>query len=201
MATMINRENELQEQLNFFFKNRFGINGFYEKLTCADFVGLKKILSCINNVITLLATKAFVQKLYADGRITKADKERIWDDVNGQHANTNGFDVQYKYPERKPVDGIIAEVKCNIPVNGNSFGAAQIEGIEEDVDHLLHGKKKAVIKVDNYYKFMVILAANEHIQECVEKVFRENPNVKEYTSNSKLSIENVYVVYVSIDKA
>lgn len=201
MATTINRENELQEQLDSFFKNRFGIIGFYEKLTCADFVGLKKILSCINNVITLLATKAFVHRLYADGRISQKDQATIWDDVNGQHANTNGYDVRYDFPGKKPVDGIIAEVKCNIPVNGNSFGAAQIEGIEEDVEHLLHGKKKGMVEVGNYYKFMVILAANEHIQECVEKVFRGNPNVQEYSSTSKLSVQNVYVVYVSIDKA
>ena len=201
MATMINRENELQEQLDSFFKDRFGINGFYEKLTCADFVGLKKILSCINNVITLLATKAFVQKIFEDGRITKADKERIWDDVNSQHANTNGFDVQYEYPERQPVEGIIAEVKCNIPIYGDSFGAAQIEGIEEDVDHLLHGKKKAVIKVDNYYKFMVILAANDTIHTCVEKVFRDNPLVKEYTPRTPLSTSYVYVVYVNVGKS
>lgn len=200
MTTMINRENELQEQLDSFFKDRFGINGFYEKLTCADFVGLKKILSCINNVITLRATIDLVDRLYNDKIISRAEYGAILKEVDSQHVNTNGFDVQHVFTGRKDATGLIAEVKCNIPVNGTSFGAAQVEGLEDDVEHLLKGKSKATIDVTNCFKFIAILNANEHIRECTDKVFRDNPHVKEYNPRTPLSTSYVYVVYVNIGK-
>ena len=200
MATTINRENELQEQLDSFFGNRFGIKGFYDKLTCADFICLKKILSCINNVITLRATIDLVNRLYNDKIITRDEYDAIVKEVDSQHANTNGFDVQHVFTGRKDATGIIAEVKCNIPVNGTSFGAAQVEGLEDDVEHLLKGKSKAAIDVTNCYKFMAILNANEHIRECTNKVFRDNPHVKEYNPRTPLSTSYVYVVYVNVGK-
>lgn len=199
MAATIQREKELQQQLDAFFR-MFGIDGFYDRLSNADFVGLKKILSCINNVITLRATIDLVDRLYNDKIISRTEYESILKEVDSQHANTNGFDVQHIFTGRKDVTGIIAEVKCNIPVNGTSFGAAQIEGLEEDVEHLLKGKTKANIEVKNCYKFMAILNANDHIRECTSKVFRDNAYVKEYNPRTPLSASYVYIVYVNVGK-
>lgn len=199
MAATIQREKELQQQLDAFFR-KFGIDGFYDRLSNADFVGLKKILSCINNVITLRATIDLVDRLYNDKIISHTEYESILKEVDSQHANTNGFDVQHIFTGRKDVTGIIAEVKCNIPVNGTSFGAAQIEGLEEDVEHLLNGKAKANIEVRNCYKFMAILNAHEHIRECTNKVFRDNAYVKEYNPRTPLSTSYVYIVYVNVGK-
>ena len=199
MAATIQRERELKQQLDTFF-NKFGIDGLYDRLSNADFVGLKKILSCINNVITLRATIDLVDRLHNDRIISLAEYDAILKEVDSQHANTNGFDVQHVFTGRKDANGIIAEVKCNIPVNGTSFGAAQVEGLEDDVEHLLKGKSKATIDVTNCYKFMAILNANEHIRECTNKVFRDNPHVKEYNPRTPLSTSYVYVVYVNVGK-
>lgn len=199
MASTIQREKELKQQLDTFFR-KFGIAGFYDRLSNADFVELKKILSCINNVITLRATIDLVDRLYNDRIISLTEYEAILKEVDSQHANTNGFDVQHTFTGRKDVIGIIAEVKCNIPVNGTSFGAAQLEGLEDDVEHLLKGKTKANIEVKNCYKFMAILNANEHIRECVNKVFRENAYVKDYNPCTPLSTSYVYIVYVNVGK-
>ena len=133
------RDNDLSRNFNNFF-DKFGVKDLYSKLSGRDLINLKKLLSCINNIITLRATDAFVLKLYQDGFITSAEKDAIWKDVHTQHANTNGFDVRYDGRKK-----IIAEVKCNIPVNGTSFGAAQEDGILDNIDHLLHGKAKANI--------------------------------------------------------
>ena len=184
------REIALKDQFNQFF-DQLGITDLYSKLTNEQLIDLKKLLSCINNMITLRATDAFVLKIYRDGIISAAEKEEIWRNVNSQHANTNGFDVQYDGKKK-----IIAEVKCNIPVNGTSFGAAQEEGILDDIDHLLHGKAKAnIADISAYYKFMVILNC-EHAEESMDKIIHKSEHVKRYTSPAELDTNNVFVIYV-----
>lgn len=125
-----NRDEALKEQFNDFFK-QFGIEDLYSQLSNKQLINLKKLLSCINNIITLRTTDAFVEKLSEDKFITLEEKEKILTKVRAQHANTNGYDVRYdgEYGDKK----IIAEVKCNIPVNKTSFGAAQEEGILDDI--------------------------------------------------------------------
>ena len=169
------RDNDLSRNFNNFF-DKFGVKDLYSKLSGRDLIELKKLLSCINNIITLRTTRDFVEKLYTD-----------------QHANANGFDVQYDGKDKK----IIAEVKCNIPVNVTSFGAAQEEGILEDIDHLLNGKKKSDIpSVAPYYKFMVVMDCSEHIDECVAKIIKKSEHVKLYSPSEQLDTNNIYIMYV-----
>ena len=102
------RDNDLKQNFNNFF-DKFGVKDLYSKLSGRDLIELKKLLSCINNIITLRTTRDFVEKLYADGFLTAKEREQILKDVDSQHANANGFDVQYDGKDKK----IIAEVKCN----------------------------------------------------------------------------------------
>lgn len=186
-----NREKDLKEQFNQFFA-QLGIEDLYSKLSNDQLIDLKKLLSCINNMITLRATDSFVLKLYQDGFIDSKEKVGIGKIVDKQHANANGYDVKYVGDKK-----IIAEVKCNIPVNETSFGAAQERGIIKDIEHLLDGKKKKqpIKDIADYYKFMVILDC-EHAQESMEKIIKKRENVKLYTSPAELDKENVYVIYV-----
>jgi len=186
-----NREKDLKEQFNQFFA-QLGIEDLYSKLSNDQLIDLKKLLSCINNMITLRATDLFVLKLYQDGFIDSKEKVGIGKIVDKQHANANGYDVKYVGDKK-----IIAEVKCNIPVNETSFGAAQERGIIKDIEHLLDGKKKKqpIKDIADYYKFMVILDC-EHAQESMEKIIKKRENVKRYTSPAELDKENVYVIYV-----
>ena len=186
-----NREKDLKEQFNQFFA-QLGIEDLYSKLSNEQLIDLKKLLSCINNMITLRATDSFVLKLYQDGFIDSKEKVGIGKIVDKQHANANGYDVKYVGNKK-----IIAEVKCNIPVNETSFGAAQERGIIKDIEHLLDGKKKKqpIKDIADYYKFMVILDC-EHAQESMEKIIKKREDVKLYTSPAELDKENVYVIYV-----
>ena len=191
------RETELKNQFNEFFK-KHKIDNLYDQLSVEEMIDLKKVISCINNIITLRATKAFVEKLYDDCFITAAEKDNIIVDVNGVHANTNGFDVQYKSDIGK---NIIAEVKCNIPVDKTSFGPAQKDGIVKDIKNLLEGKKKAdITDISAYYKFMVILDCSENVRGCMQKIINAQGRVKIYDSPNSLDKDNVFVVYVKLNQ-
>lgn len=188
----MNRDEELCGKFNQYFE-RFGLNDFYSRLSSKDLIDLKKLLSCINNIITLRTTDAFVMKIYEDKFITLDEKEKIMLNVLDQHANTNGYDIRFDDNIDKK---IIAEVKCNIPVYKSSFGAAQEEGILEDIHHLLTGKKKENISdVSDYFKFMVILDC-ERAQVSMEKIINKTEHVKRYTTPAELDTNNVFVIYV-----
>lgn len=196
MKTMtIDRQKELKKQFNEFF-SRHNIQNFYEQLSVKELIELKKLFSCINNIITLRATIAFVNQLFTDGFISKEEQLEIIDAVNGQHACTNGFDVQYEGEQGRK---FIAEVKCNIPVDKTAFGPAQKDEIIKDIKHLQNGKSKAKISdTSQYYKFMVILDCAENIRECMQKIIAKQTNVTTYSSADELNKEDVFVVYVSI---
>jgi len=188
-----NRDEALKKQFNDFFK-QFGIEDLYSKLSNEQLINLKKLLSCINNIITLRTTDAFVEKLFEDKFITLEEKEKILTKVRAQHANTNGYDVRYdgEYGDKK----IIAEVKCNIPVNKTSFGAAQEEGILADIHYLLTGKNKEnIVNIASFYKFMVIMSW-VNIDICVDKIINKKEHVKLYTNPTEIDTENVFVVIV-----
>ena len=191
----IDRQKELKNQFNGFF-SKHNIQDLYGQLSVRELIELKKIFSCINNIITLRATIAFVHQLFKDGFISNEEQRKIIDSVNGQHANTNGFDVQYDEEQRKK---IIAEVKCNIPVEKTAFGPAQTDGIIKDIQHLQDGKSKAKIKdTSDYYKFMVILDCDEKVRGCMRKIIDKQNMVKEYTTPNDLDKEHVFVTYVKI---
>ena len=193
MESDYNRDEELKQQFNNFFE-QFRIKDLYSKLSNEQLINLKKLLSCINNIITLRTTDAFVEKLFEDKFVSLKEKEEIFKKVRAQHANTNGYDVRYdgEYEDKK----IIAEVKCNIPVNKTSFGAAQEEGILADIHYLLTGKNKEnIIDIASYYKFMVIMSW-KNIDICIEKIIKKTERVKLYTNPSELDTENVFVVIV-----
>ena len=77
------------------------------------------------------------------------------------------------------------------------IGAAQEEGILEDIDHLLNGKKKSDIpSVAPYYKFMVVMDCSEHIDECVAKIIKKTDHVKLYSPSEHMDTNNIYIMYV-----
>lgn len=74
------RDNDLKQNFNNFF-DKFGVKDLYSKLSGRDLIELKKLLSCINNIITLRTTRDFVEKLYTDGFLTNSEREQIQKDV------------------------------------------------------------------------------------------------------------------------
>ncbi len=194
------REVKLAQALNGFMYN-FGLEDFYSQLSVDRILQLKHILSDINNIITLRVTRLFVDFLLHEGIIDECEYEEINNDVNSTNVNTNGYDVRY---DKKK---IIAEVKCNIPVNDNSYGAAQEHSIIKDINGLLSGdgKNKVDISVNLYYKFMVVLHTDK-TKEAMRKIINKinNPSIDspvvEYSKKQCLDKSKVYIVYIDYTK-
>ena len=198
-----NRKDDLSSAFNDFWRKALNSNeDYYSKLTLKEFVHLKKAITNINNIITMLVTESFVQTLHKDGVISTPQQSEMLEQLFETHANTNGFDVEYSAGQMK----IVAEVKCNIPVNETSFGAAQENSIMEDVDHLFHSKKKSDLTsedIQDYYKFMVFLDVENvrvSTQKLIRKLTKKGLNVTEYTPKTKLQKDIVYFIYISTEK-
>ena len=198
-----NRKDDLSSAFNDFWQEALNSKeDYYSKLTLKEFVHLKKAITNINNIITMLVTESFVKTLHKDGVISTSQQSEMLEQLFETHANTNGFDVEYSAGQMK----IVAEVKCNIPVNENSFGAAQENSIMEDVDHLFHSKKKSNLTsedIQDYYKFMVFLDVENvrvSTQKLIRKLTKKGLNVTEYTPKTKLQKDIVYFIYISTEK-
>ena len=198
-----NRKDDLSSAFNDFWQEALNSNkDYYSKLTLKEFVHLKKAITNINNIITMLVTESFVKTLHKDGVISTPQQSKMLEQLFETHANTNGFDVEYSAGQMK----IVAEVKCNIPVNETSFGAAQENSIMEDVDHLFHSKKKSDLTsedIQDFYKFMVFLDVENvrvSTQKLIRKLTKKGLNVTEYTPKTKLQKDIVYFIYISTEK-
>ena len=197
-----NRKDDLSSAFNSFWQEALNSKeDYYSKLTLKEFVLLKKAITNINNIITMLVTEGFVKTLHKDGVISTSQQSEMLEQLFETHANTNGFDVEYSAGQMK----IVAEVKCNIPVNETSFGAAQENSIMEDVDHLFHSKKKSDLTsedIQDYYKFMVFLDVENvrvSTQKLIRKLTKKGLNVTEYTPKTKLQKDIVYFIYISTE--
>ena len=198
-----NRKDDLSSAFNDFWRKALNSNeDYYSQLTLKEFVNLKKAITNINNIITMLVTESFVKTLHKDGVISTPQQSEMLEQLFQTHANTNGFDVEHSAGQMK----IVAEVKCNIPVNETSFGAAQENSIMEDVDHLFHSKKKSDLTsedIQDFYKFMVFLDVENvrvSTQKLIRKLTKKGLNVTEYTPKTKLQKDIVYFIYISTEK-
>ena len=124
---------------------------YYDALSAKEFINLKKALGNINNIITLKATLAFVDKLASYNLIEGSVVEQIKEKINSQSANANGFDILCEEGDFP----FVAEVKCNIPVEKDKFGPAELGGIYKDIINLSQGKGKVDVDVTKFNKFMV----------------------------------------------
>ena len=151
------RDRQLADEFNGFWKQCLGRDeDYYSRLTLDGFVRLKRALGNINNIVTLKTTLSFIDCLLAEKIVLLPQAAEMRRRVKETSANANGFDVCYSGgPDGLP---LIAEVKCNIPVKKDRFGAAQEAGIRKDIEALLQGKRKmGVTDVSGYYKFMAVL--------------------------------------------
>jgi len=185
------RRLDLEKRFNRYWNQALKTNDvdYLKRLTINDLVEMKKAISNINNLITLKITIGFIDEICRLGIVNNEQAERMRKEVDEQHPNTNGFDVQDKECR------IIAEIKCNIPVGEKSFGAAQKNALKKDLQGLRNGKTKGDIdNVGNYYKFMVIqdvsnarLAMKElYGDDCVELV------------DKNIDTDHIYIVYIKL---
>lgn len=198
------RQLDLEEKFNQFWNQALKTTNenYLKLLSIDDLIGLKKAISNINNLMTLKVTLGFVDEICRLGIINSTQANRIKMKVDKQHPNTNGFDVCCK----KEDDGIdlIAEVKCNIPVGGDEFGAAQRNGIIKDLNSMLEGKKKySKNYTSNCFKFMVLLEMQDgnKVKDAMQNLLKTNKQYKDICvnlQNSDIDKEHIYIVYIKL---
>lgn len=198
-VSIYNREAELRQRLNSFLRDNFLLpeKDYFGSLSTEAIVGLKSVLSDINNILTLRVTMAFVQWISPRLNLDEATQEELERIVLEAKPNSNGFDVWLGYPV-----AFVGEVKCNIPVNGGAvYGSAQRHGIEKDVKSLLEGKKKANILPQQCQKFLIfpdlpqVRKANEHLIRTSGVCKGKLLEALEDTNLSRTDV--IYLVYVS----
>lgn len=197
------RTDTLKNSFNKFLNRILRTHGqdYYAKLSLSDFIELKKVISTVNNIITLQTTERFIEYLEQQGIITRNECDEMHKSVDATSANANGYDIQYRGRGGR---GILAEVKCNIPVGEHCFGAAQINGIRKDITGLLEGKLKSGIHdTSEYLKFMVLLNTGENIETAMNRIIASNDTgeVVPFPADGnidRLSTKKVYIVYISL---
>lgn len=198
------RQLDLEEKFNRYWNQALKTNGedYLKRLTINDLVEMKKAISNINNLITLKVTLAFIDEICRLGIIDSVQAGKIREKVDEQHPNTNGFDVCCE----KEKDGInlIAEVKCNIPVGGDEFGAAQRNGIIKDLDGIWEGKGKFDKNyTDRCDKFMVLLEMQDSnkVKDAMHNLLENNIQYKDICVNlesNNIDTKHIYIVYIQL---
>ncbi len=164
-AASYRKDQELQ-RLNTFLRETFDLPDidYYGRFDLKELLNLKSVLSDINNALTMRLTLGCVDWLGAKPRLDESVVKSIRNEVLSSKPSANDYDVHHKSSP-----SFIAEVKCNVPVNGGTiYGAAQKNGVIDDIESLLDGKSKASPVEPGALKFMVFLdlpevkAANEH---------------------------------------
>lgn len=161
------RDHELRRRVNRFLQTAFSLpaEDYYGRLSSESLIGLKSALSDINNALTMQLSFGFLrwaeERLPIDATAIATIREALLRSKPG----ANGYDLVCLNPV-----AFVAEVKCNIPINGGSkYGSAQKNGILKDVAALKGGKQKAAQTAAGTLKFMVFLdlpqvrAANAHL--------------------------------------
>ena len=199
---MFQRTESLKSPFNEFMNEVVGTKeeDYYSRLTVSHFVRLKKVFANINNIITLQVTSEFADMLKKAGIVDESQYAKIYQDIEDVNANANGYDVCYT-GKVGSADGIIAEIKCNIPVGNKHFGTAQFNSIEKDVDGLMNGKtKETEIDPKNYLKLLVLLDDGAKVYEArrnlVSKMEKKGKPlvIRDELQLASLNTDKIYVV-------
>lgn len=203
---IIPQEQQMRDDFNLFW-NQFMKNNqtvdYYGLLTPDQLIGLKKVLGDVNNIITMRTTIAFAEELRVKKIIDKKQHDEILQLIDSTNPNSPGFDVNYA--------DIIAEVKCNIPADGDKFGQAQKDGIVNDIHNLIHGKGK-INDTSTYYKFFVLLDDDNHVRKAMKNLMNSIKWNNVFLQATKITVKEfkhvtigsyskscIYIVYIPIN--
>jgi hypothetical protein len=161
MSQPYNREIELRDRFNQFIADKItgSPEDYYSKLSVEDFEDIKTTLRDIHNIITYRTTICFIEWVSERFPYVRENYQVYLGQVLNTKPSDNGYDLV--------VTGdinVIAEIKCNKPINnGYKFGAQQKTGLLKDIKGLLEGKSK-VKSIDPAaaYKFLVIYDFGDH---------------------------------------
>ena len=187
-----NRFNLLINNISEYFIKKFNIS-ISKDLSIEDLLGLKSVLSNVNNMLTYKTTLSFVNWLSQKRNFTTVQKDSIIQQIDSISPNANGYDVDISEPER-----ILAEVKTTIPINNSKgFGSEQRKSIIKDLQKLSRPENSSALK------FMVLLD-NENVRDAftkeksfVKKLKDESLHTEVVINTTNFSYKNtIYVVFV-----
>ncbi|MDD2598126.1 MAG: hypothetical protein PHO37_02715 [Kiritimatiellae bacterium] len=167
MNLTYSREDDLINKLNQFLLRELHLPeaDYTNKFTLESLLSLKSVLSDINNLITLKLTCGLASWVCDTYSLEEDIRASLCRSVMRKKPNANGFDLYLGVPM-----SFVAEVKCNLPINGGlRYGAQQKRGILSDVESLMTGKRKSPMMSQKVLKFLgfldlpAIRAANEHL--------------------------------------
>lgn len=194
------RELHLKANLNSFLEDHLKLpkKDYYSNMNTDSFLQLKSVLGDINNIFTLKLTVSFIQWISDKLELSVEHRDRLLTQLKDAKPSANGFDLEITTPIN-----LIAEVKCNIPVNGGSkYGAKQKEGILRDIFSLQNGKTKSSVDPQGFMKFMVFLdkpeirKATEHL---ISNLKSESQNIRFIeSSDSIFTVSDINIVYIQI---
>lgn len=198
MSSLYQRGDDLRHRFNDFLRKdlELGERDFFGSLTVDKLLKLKAILSDVNNSATMWLTLEFVDWLGQGLNFSAFDIENIRNQVLSAKPNSNGYDVCCVEPLP-----IVAEVKCNIPINGGCiYGAAQKRAIIRDIESLIGGKRKAASVGGDSLKFMVfwdmpaVRKANEHLKANAGEISKYIKDIDGMPDDPKV----IYEVYIPL---
>ena len=149
------RDEDLRDRINAFLEQAFDLptEDYYGRLDVRSMLSLKSALSDINNAVTVRLTLGFLDWAAQTLSFDAPAIQQLRGTVLATKPRGNGYDIHCLGPVE-----FVAEVKCNIPVNGGRvYGSAQRAGIIKDVDALLHGKSKGAAVGEKCLKFLAFL--------------------------------------------
>ncbi len=199
---LISQEQQMRDDFNLFW-NQFMKNSqpvdYYGMLSPEQLIGLKKVLSDVNNIITMRVTLEFAKTLLNNQIINPVQYCEICRTIRSKGPNCNGFDVEYDGSKIQ----IVAEVKCNIPESSAGFKGNQITHIKCDINNLQKGKSKSKIKnIKNAYKFFVLLDDGQYVTQAMNNlIYLKNWGniIKDITQFNPNDRNSIYLVYIPIN--
>lgn len=201
-----NREQYLKDQFNQFWNNIFSNSyDLYSRLTLNDFLQLKKILSSINNIITIKLTHSAAKFLLEENIISLGEYNKMIADINSMKPNANGYDIAEIFEKFN----IIGEVKANIPCHARSrkfhrtekvYGANQIANILKDINSLAQGKSKTkeALRTEDCLKFMFILDCDDSALDQIIKRADHPLNLYRKGEQKYITTNMIYIVPLEI---
>lgn len=196
MSGSYDREGELKRRLNDFLSSQFSLDekDYYSNLDESGFLKLKAVLSDINNILTMKVTLSFVHWLGQNLGLAMSDVDSMIETIKDTKPNTNGYDIELDAPV-----ALIAEVKCNIPINeGTVYGSAQKNAIIKDIDALTDGKSKSQMDPQRCLKFMVFLDTPE-VRKATQHLLKNlnhRSTIVEASELVRFESNNIYIVFV-----
>lgn len=189
--TVFDREHYLQTELDKFLIEELGCppGEYASRMDLDALMKLKRVVAGVNNLLTMKLTMRLIDWLEENGVLSNSNAELERKFQRANKPNTNGFDLE--------CGKVIAEVKCNVPVAGNRYGAAQRNSIIKDIQALTQGKSKTAVDVTGKLKFLAV-NDSDGVRASMQALSRSSGVSTELLHEAKAfdRTDVVYVVYL-----